>query len=139
MSFTPDPFRTAVNGTAGTASGAAETFVESVRIAAWKIGYGESLVVVLVAHGEQGTGNIEISMTDADACRMRKEQIQLAVQGCKSDVTVINTACHYRHWTNSSWGIGNRQHQRKGMKRPPKFTPTSRPGPWECLYTNKCL
>ena len=61
--------------------------------------------MAIVGRGQAGTSAIEISTSETESYLISKEQIQQAVDGCKVDITVINTGCFSGQRANSSWKL----------------------------------
>jgi hypothetical protein len=99
----PDNFATLLD--VPTASEACQEFLGSVREAARKLSYNETLVIVLVGHGAKGSGALIVSTADQDSCLLSREDVEDVVRGCKGRISLFNTACFSGHWTSDSWQL----------------------------------
>ena len=92
--FNPPPFETLLPV---EPSGLAIEFLVEVAKKSERLSAGETLVVVLVGHGEEDH-SFTVGGDNRQNCKIYKEQLEKSVDGAKGDVLVIITACYLGSW-----------------------------------------
>jgi hypothetical protein len=80
------------------------TFTSKVREASLMLSAGDTLVIVLVGHGDDDEGSFVIG-NRSEYGRLRKEELEVCVHGAKGNILVINTACYSGRWKSEHWTL----------------------------------
>ena len=99
IAFNPPPFETLLSA---EPNGLAIEFLIEVTKKSERLSAGETLVIVLVGHGEDDR-SFTVGGDGRQNCKIRKEQLEKSVGHAKGNILVIITTCHSGGWTSPHW------------------------------------
>src|SRR5258707_306604 len=99
--FNPPPFEEVCHKDKPT--GLRAKYLIEVAKASSRLSTGDVLILVLAGHGDKN-GVFMIGDEKAD-CELRKEELEVALEGTKGDVLLINTSCYSGSWESPSWKL----------------------------------
>jgi hypothetical protein len=80
------------------------TFLTAVARAACELSIGDTLVIVLVGHGDDDRHSFLIGDEDS-FYELEKDVLEIAVAGSKGNILVISTACFSGSWKSPHWTV----------------------------------
>jgi hypothetical protein len=81
-------------------------YVINVREASSLLSAGDTLVLVLVGHGDADDHHSFLIGDNPNSCvRLTKTQLEWAVHGTKGDILLISTACYSGSWKSQYWTL----------------------------------
>jgi hypothetical protein len=101
IAFNPPPFETLLSA---EPNGLAIKFLIEVTKKSERLSAGETLVIVLVGHGEDDHSFI-VGGDGRQNCKIHQEQLENSVGHAKGNILVIITACYSGSWTSPHWTL----------------------------------
>lgn len=101
IAFNPPPFETLLSA---EPNGLAIKFLIAVMKKSDRLSAGETLVIVLVGHGEDDH-SFTVGGDGRQNCKICKEQLEESVGHAKGNILVIITACHSGSWMSPHWTL----------------------------------
>jgi hypothetical protein len=99
--FNPPPFEEVCHKDEPTGL-RAKYLIEVAKVSS-RLSTGDVLILVLAGHGDKN-GVFMIGDEKAD-CELRKEELEVVLEGTKGDVLLINTSCYSGSWESPSWKL----------------------------------
>jgi hypothetical protein len=101
--FDPPPFETVFSG---QPSDLVLKYTTEVAKASSLLSAGDTLVLVLVGHGDKDDDHSFFVGYDCDSCfRLKKDHLEDCVRGTKGDILLISTACFSGSWKSQYWTL----------------------------------
>jgi hypothetical protein len=102
--FDPPPFETVFSGQ--LPSDLALEYLLDVKEVSSLLSAGDTLVLVLVGHGDPDKDHSLFVGYDRDSCfRLKKDHLENCVRGTKGDILLITTACFSGSWKSQYWTL----------------------------------